>query len=309
VLTNYRPGVLERLGIGFEDLEEASIPKSFIGQGSSWGSDWPLEDASEPRYARASRQRQLWRKAALRKNPPLPAPIFLADHSGALSLAAGILAAVVRTAIRTGEPQRVDASILRHQWIAMQGMEINYTSITDQEPERRAVDINSYMGCGVLFLPKTANICIAGVDDKRWPAFCKITHIEHLQNDPEYGDNVTRIFMATRSRLCSIKIFPTKTSKEWLAETQRSPTCSRPRSSIITTCSKSEQARINGYLLELRSSGDRKVLISGQPVTINGEVPTQAEMPPEHGHAYGGNSAEAGYSWEDIARLQESGAV
>jgi crotonobetainyl-CoA:carnitine CoA-transferase CaiB-like acyl-CoA transferase len=72
---------------------------------------------------------------------------------------------------------------------------------------------------------------------------------------------------------------------------------------------KSEQARINGYLLELDHPVTGKVLISGQPVTINGEVPTQAEMPPEHGQHTEEILLEAGYSWEDIARLQESGAV
>ena len=72
---------------------------------------------------------------------------------------------------------------------------------------------------------------------------------------------------------------------------------------------KSEQARINGYLLELDHPMTGKVLISGQPVTINGEVPQQAEMPPEHGQHTEEILLEAGYSWEDIARLQESGAV
>ncbi len=72
---------------------------------------------------------------------------------------------------------------------------------------------------------------------------------------------------------------------------------------------KSEQARINGYLLELDHPVAGKVLISGQPVTINGEVPSQAEMPPEHGQHTEEILLEAGYSWEDIGKLQESGAV
>jgi crotonobetainyl-CoA:carnitine CoA-transferase CaiB-like acyl-CoA transferase len=72
---------------------------------------------------------------------------------------------------------------------------------------------------------------------------------------------------------------------------------------------KSEQARINGYLLELDHPVAGKVLISGQPVTINGEIPSQAEMPPEHGQHTEEILLEAGYSWEDIGRLRETGAV
>jgi crotonobetainyl-CoA:carnitine CoA-transferase CaiB-like acyl-CoA transferase len=72
---------------------------------------------------------------------------------------------------------------------------------------------------------------------------------------------------------------------------------------------KSEQARLNGYLLVLDHPVAGKVLISGQPVTINGEIPSQAEMPPEHGQHTEEILLEAGYSWEDIGRLRETGAV
>jgi len=151
-------------------------------------------------------------------------------------------------------------------------------------------------------------ICIAGVDDKRWPAFCRIVGIQHLQNDPDYGDNVTRNFHGDKIQAVLDKIFPNKTSKEWLAQLNDADILATEVVDYHNML-KSEQARANGYILELDHPVAGKVLISGQPVTINGQVPQQAEMPPEHGQHTEEILLEAGYSWEDIARLQESGAV
>ncbi len=304
LLTNYRPGVLDRLGLGFEDLKKLN-PKIIFGQGSSWGpkGPWKMRPSRDTLAQAAS---GIMAKGGFASDPPLPAPIFVADHSGALSLAAGILAAVVARD-RTGEAQRVDASIYGTM-IAMQGMEIDYTSITDQEPERAGRGHQFLHGVWGAFPTKDGHICIAGVDDKRWPAFCKIMGIEHLQNDPEYGDNVTRNFHGDKIQSVLDAIFPKKTSREWLAELNDADILATEVVDYHNML-KSEQARINGYLLELDHPVAGKVLISGSPVTLNGEVPSQAPMPPEHGQHTEEILLEAGYSWEDIGRLRETGAV
>ncbi|HXN84640.1 MAG TPA: CoA transferase, partial [Candidatus Binataceae bacterium] len=75
------------------------------------------------------------------------------------------------------------------------------------------------------------------------------------------------------------------------------------------TMLKSEQARANGYLLELDHPVAGKVLVSGAPISLNGEIETQARPAPEHGQHTEEILLEAGYSWEDIGRLRDTGAV
>jgi CoA:oxalate CoA-transferase len=304
LLTNYRPGVLDRLGLGFEDLKKLN-PKIIFGQGSSWGpkGPWVMRPSRDTLAQAAS---GIMAKAGRPSDPPMPAPIFVADHSGALSLAAGILAALVARD-RSGEAQRVDASIYGTM-IAMQGMEIDYTSITGEEPERAGRGHQFLHGVWGAFPTGDGHICIAGVDDKRWPAFCKIAGIEHLQNDPEFGDNVTRNFHGDKIQKVLDEIFPKKTSREWLKELNDADILA---TEVVDYRSmlKSEQARANGYLLELDHPVAGKVLVSGAPVSLNGEVPQQASPAPEHGQNTEEILIEAGYSWDDIARLRESGAV
>ena len=190
LLTNYRPGVLDRLGLGYEEVRKLN-PRIVYAQGSSWGpkGPWVMRPSRDTLAQAAS---GIMAKTGMPNDPPLAAGIFVADHTGALSLAGGILAALVARE-RTGQSQKVNVSIYGTM-IAMQGMEINYTSITGQEPERAGRGHQFLHGVWGAFPTKDGHICIAGVDDKRWPAFCRIMGIEELEKDPEYGDNVTRNF-------------------------------------------------------------------------------------------------------------------
>jgi crotonobetainyl-CoA:carnitine CoA-transferase CaiB-like acyl-CoA transferase len=304
LLTNYRPGVLDRLGLGYEEVRKLN-PRIVYAQGSSWGpkGPWVMRPSRDTLAQAAS---GIMAKTGMPNDPPLAAGIFVADHTGALSLAGGILAALVARE-RTGTSQKVDVSIYGTM-IAMQGMEINYTSITGQEPERAGRGHQFLHGVWGAFPTKDGHICIAGVDDKRWPAFCRIMGIEELEKDPEYGDNVTRNFHGEKIQSVLDLIFPQKTSKEWLAALNDADILATEVVDYRTML-QSEQARVNGYLKELDHPVAGKVLVTGTPVSINGEVETVAQMPPEHGANTEEVLLELGYSWEEIGSLRESGAV
>ena len=304
LLTNYRPGVLDRLGLGYEEVRKLN-PRIVYAQGSSWGpkGPWVMRPSRDTLAQAAS---GIMAKTGMPNDPPLAAGIFVADHTGALSLAGGILAGLLARE-RTGTSQKVDVSIYGTM-IAMQGMEINYTSITGQEPERAGRGHQFLHGVWGAFPTKDGHICIAGVDDKRWPAFCRIMGIEELEKDPEYGDNVTRNFHGEKIQSVLDLIFPKKTSKEWLAALNDADILATEVVDYRTML-QSEQARVNGYLKELDHPVAGKVLVTGTPVSINGEVETAAQMPPEHGANTEEVLLELGYSWEEIGSLRESGAV
>ncbi|MBV8139370.1 MAG: CoA transferase [Deltaproteobacteria bacterium] len=304
LLTNYRPGVLDRLGLGYEEVRKLN-PRIVYAQGSSWGpkGPWVMRPSRDTLAQAAS---GIMAKTGMPDDPPLAAGIFVADHTGALSLAGGILAALVARE-RSGTSQKVDVSIYGTM-IAMQGMEINYTSITGQEPERAGRGHQFLHGVWGAFPTKDGHICIAGVDDKRWPAFCRIMGIEELEKDPEYGDNVTRNFHGDKIQSVLDLIFPKKTSREWLAALNDADILATEVVDYRTML-QSEQARVNGYLKELDHPVAGKVLVTGTPVSINGEVETIAQMPPEHGANTEEVLLELGYSWEEIGSLRESGAV
>ena len=99
-----------------------------------------------------------------------------------------------------------------------------------------------------------------------------------------------------------------KSSREWLKELNDADILA---TEVVDYRSmlKSEQARVNGYLLELDHPVAGKILVSGTPVTINGEVTTEAKQAPEHGQHTEEVLLELGYTWEEIGALRDNGAV
>ncbi len=303
VLTNYRPGVLDRLGLGYDDLSRIN-PRIIFAQASSWGpiGPWAMRPSRDTLAQAAS---GLMSKTGMPEDNPLAAGAAIADQTGALTLAGGVLAALFARE-RTGKGQRIAASIYGTM-IAAQGFELNYASLTGVESAKGGRGHPFLHGIWGAFKTSDGYVCIAGVDDPRWPRFCKIMGIEELRNDPEC-DNVTRNFHGTKIQKVLDGIFPRKTTAEWLQELTEADILATEVANHQQVLS-SEQARLNGYLLDLEHPVAGRITVTGCPVTLNGEVAHQAEPAPEFGQHTEEVLLELGYSWEEIGTLRDTGVV
>jgi len=303
LLTNYRPGVLDRLGLGFDDLRKIN-PRIIFAQASSWGPQGPWKTRPS-RDTLAQAASGLMSKNGMAQDNPLPAGALLADQAGGFTLASGILAALFARE-RSGQAQRVDASIYGTM-IAAQSFELNYTALTGNEPGRAGRGHPFLQGIIGSFRTQDGYVCMIGVDDRRWPRFCEIMGIQHLEKDPEC-DNVTRHFHGTKIQKVLDGIFPSKTTAEWLKllnDADILATDVADYRQVLT----SEQARLNGYVVELEHPAAGKLNVTGCPVSVNGEVSYQAAPPPELGQHTEEILLEAGYTWEEIATLRDSEVI
>jgi formyl-CoA transferase len=66
---------------------------------------------------------------------------------------------------------------------------------------------------------------------------------------------------------------------------------------------------VNGYVVEVTHDGAGKTWTTGSPISLNGELRREAPPAPELGQHTEEVMLEAGYSWEDIARIRDSGAL
>jgi crotonobetainyl-CoA:carnitine CoA-transferase CaiB-like acyl-CoA transferase len=110
VAENYRPGVMDKLGLGYEALK-ARKPSLIYASASGYGPSGPyVEKPGQDLLAQA-----LFGMMAITGQPatgPRPAGASVIDHHGAALFAMGILAAIVRQR-RTGRGCRVDASLMQ----------------------------------------------------------------------------------------------------------------------------------------------------------------------------------------------------
>ena len=110
VAENFRPGVMEKLGLGFESLK-ARKPGLIYASASGYGPDGPYVDKpGQDLLAQA-----LFGMMAITgqaSTGPRPAGASVIDHHGAALFAMGILAAIVRRQ-HTGQGCRVDVSLMQ----------------------------------------------------------------------------------------------------------------------------------------------------------------------------------------------------
>jgi len=117
---NLRPGALEKLGAGYEDLRRHN-PRLIYASASTFGAKGPR--AGEPGYDNVAQAVGGLMMATRRdESAPYAPQAGLADQVGGMLLSHGILAALVARE-RHGVGQRVDASLYGSQ-VALQGIHV-----------------------------------------------------------------------------------------------------------------------------------------------------------------------------------------
>lgn len=106
VIEGYRPGVMERLGLGPETLL-ARNPKLVFGRMTGWGQDGPLSDRAGHDINYMAISGALWAIGPADAPPPPPQNIVADLAGGGMMLVTGVLAALTH-ARATGEGQVVD---------------------------------------------------------------------------------------------------------------------------------------------------------------------------------------------------------
>ena len=125
VVENFRPGVMERLGLGYEDFKRVKADIVYAS-GSGWGRDTPFAAENRPgQDLLIQAMSGVAMSTGRASDPPTPAGTAIIDHATALTLANGILAAIIARNVH-GVGQRVDVDLYSTS-IAMQCQEISST--------------------------------------------------------------------------------------------------------------------------------------------------------------------------------------
>ena len=132
VIENYRPGVMDRLGLGWEVLHQTN-PRLIYAAVSGFGSYGPYHQ--RPGYdILAQAMGGMMSITGSKGGPPTRAGSALGDILGGLHVAIGILAAVNARTI-TGEGQFVDVSLMDSVIAATENTALKYLS-SGQIPPR-----------------------------------------------------------------------------------------------------------------------------------------------------------------------------
>jgi crotonobetainyl-CoA:carnitine CoA-transferase CaiB-like acyl-CoA transferase len=109
IVQNFRPGIMERLGFGYEAVA-AINPGIIYASVSGYGTEGPWKDRPGQDLLAQSLSGLPWLNGSS-DDPPVPVGIALADVISSIHLSSGITAALLRRE-RTGIGGRVDTSLL-----------------------------------------------------------------------------------------------------------------------------------------------------------------------------------------------------
>lgn len=184
VLQNFRPGVIERQGFGYEDVR-ALNPGVVYGSISGYGEDGPWVDLPGQDLLAQARSGLLWLTGSA-GDPPMPMGLAAADMMAGNALAQGVLAALVRKA-RTGQGGLVQTSLL--EALLDFQFEVLTTHLNDggRLPQRSAINgAHAYLGApygvyqtadGWLALAMTPSL-------ERLATLLGLSGLDHWFNDP-----------------------------------------------------------------------------------------------------------------------------
>lgn len=183
MVQNFRPGVIERQGFGYEDVRKIN-PRIVYGSISGYGEDGPWKDLPGQDLLAQARSGLLWLTGS-HDDPPMPMGLAVADMMAGNALAQGILAALVGRGIH-GRGTRVDTSLFEAM-IDFQ-FEVLTTHLNDGRrlPERSAVNgAHAYLGApyGVY---KTADSYLAIAMTPSLKTLAELMQIDGLE--PYFDD-------------------------------------------------------------------------------------------------------------------------
>ncbi|MDY6912460.1 MAG: CoA transferase, partial [Chloroflexota bacterium] len=212
---NFRKGVAERLGLDYETLLKYN-PKLIYAHGTGWGPKGPEAELPSMDFTGLGKT-GLMLVGGEPGAPPVNFQPGLADQMGAIFLAYGVLAALL-VREKTGEGQRVDASLLGGTVCGLEGLNFAAKTVMGQELPRptRAKAGNAlwnYYKC------KDGNwiiLCMAA-SDRYWPAFCSRMGTPELEKDPRFEDMEKRSENCVELVAILDKAFEAKDRDEWIA--------------------------------------------------------------------------------------------
>lgn len=299
VIENFRPGVMDRLGLGFDDLFKINSEIIYCAS-SGYGTSGPYMDYPGQDLLIQAITGTMWLNGRL-DDPPIAVGFGLADVTGGLHIVMGTLAAVIERSI-SGRGQRVDVNLLNSQ-LTMLTHEATYFANTHETPQRpKANSIGAYTGAPLgIYQTKDGYIVIA---------MMSISKLATLIGASEFFDMDSSNEIPRRAEIHSKfeSIFKKAINEEWLIKLRSADVWCAPVKSFDQMI-VDEQVVWNKMIQEIDHPLVGPFKIIGPSIEFS-RTPSSVRLPPpllgEHSTVI---LSELGFSEDEVKGFLDSGAV
>lgn len=297
VLESFRPGVLEKLGVGFERMKRDN-PGLIYCAISGYGQDGPFRDRAGHDMNYLGLNGLLGMTGAA-DGPPVQSAGQIADIGGGAQMAAiAILSALVRRGA-TGDGAFLDVSMTdgAMSWLAMPAA----GTMAGDVRKRGNIDLAGRWACYMPYEVADGWISCGALEPKFWKAFC---------DGVDRGDLLPKQFAHPGSEEHAeiAAVFKSRTRAEWTAFNDEHDCCIEPVLELEEALA-SPLVEARGMVTEVDQPSIGPVRQLAPPIVIDGERPARREPAPAFGEHTDAILRSVGYDDAAIAELRQSGAV
>jgi crotonobetainyl-CoA:carnitine CoA-transferase CaiB-like acyl-CoA transferase len=293
VVEGFRPGTMERFGLGFDELSKRQ-PRLIQVSISGYGQDGPfrLRAGHDLNYLSLAGVTAM---TGPRSGEPAIIGVQVADLAGGSLLAlSGLLAAVIQRQT-TGKGQYVDTSMF-HGALSLATMVYAAVEKGAEEPAPGKMILTGRFPCyGIYETSDGRHFSLGAIEFKFWKNFCEAVARPDLMGEqyggPEIVEEVSRIFAS-------------KTFDEWRGIMESTDACCEPVIPLDEAV-KSDLVRDRGMMEKGFDNGER----IGSPFRLSKSPPAKYEPSPKLGEHTMEILAKLDLAGERLQELKNEGVI
>ncbi len=299
VVENLLPGVMDRLGVGWEVLR-AENPRLVYGAVSGFGQSGAnaLRPAFDSLLQAAGGLISVTGPAG---GEPVRVGVSIVDVTSGLYLLSGILTALLRRE-RTGEGMRVDASMMGATVNIMENPVARHT-FTGEVPGPEGLShpvVSPFSG----YRTRDGLIFVAISNTNRYRVFVEALGMAALADDPRFRENKDRVANDAALREILESVLTRRTTAEW----EESLIPQGVTVSAINDVAQVKE-RFPEAFVEVAHPAAGAGLLPASPLAFAGETCDFSRPAPLVGEHTDAILADLGYDAEELARLRAEGVV
>jgi len=273
VVNNFRPGVMDRMGFGYDDLRAVN-PRIIYAVGTGYGLDGPYVHKGGQDVLAQAMSGVMHRRA----DPALPLSIYptaLADYAAGMHLVQGILLALLQRE-KTGEGQQIAVSLF-NSMLAMQMQEAAMWLMRGEDLNWAAMPL-----CGVFETTDGAIVMVGAFKKNPLQDICRALDLEDLSADERYADLERQKRHRPELQKIFRERFRSDSTEHWLDRLGAVDILCAPVKSMMEALDDPQTA-FNEMIVDLAPSAGGPVRLVASPIDMSDAPFTVRHAPPKLG--------------------------